>query len=139
MKYISGDLLYSGVNLFGKLSEIYIEKIKNGEMFTGFSQDFTPKESQNNQEYDTPAMVKKSSNASSASAATYNSQGMLQSSKVFQMDQEIMGLFRKLQKKDGVTKVKALRSLQVYIQKVAENETKGFEYVDQGTYLSLIV
>jgi hypothetical protein len=130
MKYISGDLLYSGVNLFGKLSEIYLEKIKNGEMFWASSQDFAPKEVAEINK--TPAMIKKASNASASSEASYASTGMLKSSRVFQLDQEIMSLFRKLQKKDAITKVKALKVLQSHIKKAGDAQTQGFDYVDPG-------
>ena len=65
MKYISGDLLYSGVNLFDKLSEIYLDKIKNGEMYAGMmTSEFSQKDLsyQNNQQndYTAPSLTKKS-------------------------------------------------------------------------------
>ena len=65
MKYISGDLLYSGVNLFGKLSEIYLDKIKNGEMYAGMmTNEFSQKDLsyQHNQQndYSAPNLTKKS-------------------------------------------------------------------------------
>ena len=30
--YLSSDLLYSGVNIFGHLSKLYLDRIHNGEM-----------------------------------------------------------------------------------------------------------
>ena len=137
MKYISGDLLYSGVNLFGKLSEIYLEKIKNGEMFTESSHDFGGhKDPQPSQEYKTPSLSKKSSTTSNASSMSYSgNQGMLKSSSVFQMDQEIMSLFRKLQKKDAITKTKALKGLLQYVEK---EQVEGVDFAEQGSQLSQV-
>ncbi|CAI2381223.1 unnamed protein product [Moneuplotes crassus] len=142
MKYISGDLLYSGVNLFGKLSEIYMEKIKNGEMFAGTYQD-TPTQKEAvavpAPDYSTPAMSKKSSTVSNTSNMSYDSnRGMLKSSSVFQMDQEIMSLFRKLQKKDAITKVKALKGLLKYVEDQGE-EIEGFDFAEQGSQLSQVL
>lgn len=138
-KYISGDLLYSGVNLFGKLSEIYLEKIKNGEMHAGMmSGDLAHKElnyqAPQNQEYSTPSLVKTTSTASvtSSSSAVTNA-GMVENSRVFQMNQEIMSLFRKLQKKDSITKVKALKALQKYVEKLGEVELEIPGYAEEGT------
>jgi hypothetical protein len=155
MKYISGDLLYSGVNLFGKLSEIYLEKIKNGEMLSNVSYDFGSKGQAPTQDYSTPSLSKKSStddanfkllpvqevkemfklqhtvsNISATSQAT--TPNTLQGSSVFQMDKEIMSLFRKLQKKDAVTKIKALKSLSAYVKKEGENDMYGLDYAEQG-------
>ena len=79
------------------------------------------------------SLVKKSSTVSSSSTTSQaSSSGVLQGSKVFQMDQEIMSLFRKLQKKDAITKVKALKSLQNYVEKVGPSYTDNDEYAEQG-------
>ena len=139
MKYISGDLLYSGVNLFGKLSEIYIEKIKNGEMFTGSYQDTGLQRDQlPSKEYSAPLLTKKSSTTSNISTASFSSnQGMLKNSSVFQMDQEIMSLFRKLQKKDAITKIKALKGLLKYVEREGEL-IEGLDFAEQGKSLFLI-
>jgi hypothetical protein len=133
MKYISGDLLYSGVNLFGKLSEIYLEKIKNGEMLSNVSHDFGSKEQAPTQDYSTPSLSKKSSTVSNISTTSQaTTPNTLQGSSVFQMDKEIMSLFRKLQKKDAVTKIKALKSLSAYVKKEGENDMYGLDYAEQG-------
>ena len=136
MKYISGDLLYSGVNLFGKLSEIYLDKIKNGEMYVVSSgNEYSQSKANYQTEYSTPSLNKKDSTSSVASNSSVAGSSVLQGSQVFQMKQEVMSLFRKLQKKDGITKVKALKSLQAYVKNLRENEVEGFEYAEQGKKL----
>ena len=68
--YLSGDLLYSGVNIFGQLSKIYLDKIENGEMIA-YQTSVSNVSSTGNiaMEPETPALLKTDSSTSTTSVA----------------------------------------------------------------------
>ena len=70
----------------------------------------------------------------SSTTSAVSTVNKMENSKVFQMSQEVMALFRKLQKKDAITKVKALNGLQAYVKTLADEEVLMNEYAEDGKH-----
>jgi hypothetical protein len=101
------------VNIFGHLSKIYLEKIENGEMI---AYNTTTPAAPAYKPADVPAQPSLVKQSSGSSVSTIAPNENLTSSSIFQIGNEVMSLFKKLQKKDAITKVKALKAMAKYVE-----------------------
>jgi len=82
---LSRSMLYSGINIFGQLSQMYLQSKETGGMsFQSLQQTMTGKDTSS-------------------------------SSSVMSLSQEVLSIFKRMQKKDSNTKVKALQELERYV------------------------
>ena len=108
--YIGSDLLYSGINIFGQLSKGYIERIKAGEPIA----------------YQASAGSSSTSVTSAANADNSAAGTPFQSSI---LDADIIGFFKKLQKRDAITKLKALSEIESYVRGPACDDSETLSTV----------
>jgi hypothetical protein len=93
---LSRSMLYSGINIFGQLSQIYL---------------------QNKDSAGTPFSVIPDAKGSSGGAAGSGGDS------VMNLSQEVLSIFKRMQKKDPNTKTKALQELERYVDSLESAST----------------
>ena len=95
---LSRSMLFSGINIFGQLSKIYLQNKESGNAFQAISQSLTK------------------GNAGS------NDGGEISS--MMNISQEVLAIFKRLQKKDSITKIKAFQELDKYVEELEVSQTQ---------------
>ena len=89
---LSRSMLYSGVNIFGELSRLYLESKDSFQ-----------------------AVAMQHTGAAAASQAAGGQDGDAGGSEMTSLSQNVLQIFKRLQKRDGITKVKAFQELEAYL------------------------
>ncbi|CDW71489.1 ring zn-finger-domain-containing protein [Stylonychia lemnae] len=92
---LSRSMLYSGINIFGQLSQLYLQNKEAGGAYASFQ-----------------AQVQTQSSKSDDSG----------SGSMMHLSQDIIQIFKRLQKKDSTTKIKALQELEKYIEEIDNSQ-----------------
>eukprot|EP00347_Sterkiella_histriomuscorum_P012612 403367900 len=96
---LSRSMLYSGINIFGQLSQLYLQNKEAGGSYNAFS-----------------AQVKPNNSAADGGEGS-----------MMNLSQEVLAIFKRMQKKDSTTKIKAFAELDRYLEQIDQSDISQLE------------